>query len=65
MSDDRKDVIVTNQGNSAGALVAGIVAVLVILLVVWYLGFRPGEDSADVNVTIDIPTEEVGDDGSG
>lgn len=53
MSD--RPVIVNSRDSSAGALVAGIVAVLLIALAVWYFGFRvdanPGT-GVDVNVTI-------------
>lgn len=49
MSD--RDVIVTEERSSgAGALVAGIIAALAILLAIWYFGFRG--DDADVNVDI-------------
>jgi len=54
-----REVIVTNSGgNSAGALVAGIVAVLLIALAVWYFGLRGGADTdtgGNVNVTIEVP----------
>lgn len=58
-----REVIVTNtgsNGNSAGALVAGIIAVLLIALAVWYFGLRGGtgdtDTGGDVNVTVEIPT---------
>ncbi|HKX74665.1 MAG TPA: hypothetical protein VJR05_04670 [Acidimicrobiia bacterium] len=50
-----KDIIVTNEGTSAGALVAGIVAVLLILLAVWYFGFRPAGEGEDININVDVP----------
>jgi hypothetical protein len=66
MSDRQVDreVIVTNTGgNSTGALVAGIIAVLLIALAVWYFGLRDGGDAGtgtDVNVTVEIPTPTTG-----
>ena len=52
--------VVVNQDSSAGALVAGIVAVLLIALAVWYFGFRgadtDGGAGVDVNVTVDDGT---------
>jgi hypothetical protein len=56
-----REIIVTNSGgNSAGALVAGIIAVLLIALAVWYFGLREGTadtgSGADVNVTVEVPT---------
>jgi hypothetical protein len=50
-----RDVIVTKEGSSAGALVAGILAVLLILLAVWYFGLRGTGDEGDVNVDVDVP----------
>jgi hypothetical protein len=55
MTDREREVIVTNDGSSAGALVAGIVAVLLIVFAVWYLGFRPAADDADVNINVEVP----------
>jgi hypothetical protein len=55
MSD--RPVVVNSQDSSAGALVAGIVAVLLIALAVWYFGFRGADTDpgtgVDVNVTIE------------
>ena len=52
-----RDVIVTNQGSSAGALVAGIVAVLLIALAVWYFGFNPQSQSdGEANIEVPVPT---------
>jgi hypothetical protein len=54
MSD--REIIVTRDGSSAGALVAGIVAVLLIALAVWYFGFRGGfDDTRDVNINVEVP----------
>lgn len=53
-----KDIVVTNQGSSAGALVTGIVAVLLIALAIWYFGFRPDTtQDGGASVTVEIPTE--------
>ena len=54
MSD--RPVVVNTRDSSAGALVAGIVAVLLIALAVWYFGFRADTDpgtGVDVNVTVE------------
>jgi hypothetical protein len=55
MSD--KQVVVTRE-SSAGALVAGIVAVLLIALAVWYFGFRgtDADPGTDVNVVVEDGT---------
>lgn len=57
MSD--RPVVVNSQGSSSGALVAGIIAVLLIALAVWYFGFR-GTDadggSTGVTVEVEVPT---------
>jgi hypothetical protein len=57
MSD--RPVVVNTRESSAGALVAGIVAVLLIALAVWYFGFR-GADSdgggTGVTVEVEVPT---------
>jgi hypothetical protein len=53
-----REVVVTRD-SSAGALVAGIVAVLLIALAVWYFGFRvdtTGDPAVDVNVTVEEVT---------
>ena len=51
-----RDVIVTNEGRSSGALVAGIIAVLVILLALWFFNNNgtatDGGTDIDVNVTV-------------
>ncbi|MGH8957280.1 MAG: hypothetical protein ACRDVK_01265 [Acidimicrobiia bacterium] len=61
MTDRRTDreVIVTNDGRSSGALVAGIVAVLVILLAIWFFANNDvggGDDTIDVNVSVPATT---------
>lgn len=50
-----KDIIVTNESSSVGALVAGIVAVLLIALAVWYFGFRPTGTNDDVDINVEVP----------
>ncbi len=50
-----REVIVNNEGRSTGALVAGIVAVLLILIAIWYFannGTTAGDGDIDVNVTV-------------
>lgn len=57
MSD--RPVVVNTQGSSSGALVAGIVAVLLIALAVWYFGFRTDADGGSgtgVTVEVEVPT---------
>ena len=52
-----REVVVTRD-SSSGALVAGIVAVLLIALAVWYFGFR-GDTTADPAVDVNVTVEEV------
>jgi len=57
MSD--RPVVVNTRDSSAGALVAGIVAVLLIALAVWYFGFRADTDGGSgpgVTVEVEVPT---------
>lgn len=55
----RDPVIVNNrEGSSSGALVAGIVAVLLILLAVWYFGLR-AEDDGDVDIDVTLPETAI------
>jgi hypothetical protein len=57
-----REVIVTNDsgGRSTGALVAGIVAVLLILIAIWYFanngGATAGDGDVDINVTVPATT---------
>ena len=54
-----REVIVTRD-SSAGALVAGIVAVLLIALAVWYFGFRGADaDGGGAAVDVDVTVEEA------
>lgn len=63
MTQREREVIVTNNGgNSAGALVAGIIAVLVIAVAVWYFGLRPADDNADININVTVPEVTVPED---
>ena len=63
MADRDRDVIVTQDSSSAGALVAGIVAVLLIALAVWYFGFRPAGEDTDININVDVPETVAPDNG--
>ena len=58
MSD--RPVVVNTRESSAGALVAGIVAVILIALAVWYFGLRgadiDGGNSTGVTVEVEVPT---------
>ena len=50
-----REVIVTNDGRSSGALVAGIVAVLVILLAIWFFANNDvGGDDGTIGGTVDV-----------
>ena len=53
-----REVIVTRD-SSAGALVAGIVAVLLIALAVWYFGFRGTDADGGAGVDVDVTVEAV------
>jgi ferric-dicitrate binding protein FerR (iron transport regulator) len=54
-------VVVNSRDSSAGALVAGIVAVLLIALAVWYFGFRGADTESGTGVDVDVTVQ----DGSG
>lgn len=54
----RDPVIVNNRDGSSGALVAGVIAALLILLAIWYFGIREGDD-ADINIDVNVPTSVV------
>jgi len=55
-----REVIVTNEGRSTGALVAGIVAVLLILIAIWFFANNGATTndggSVDINVTVPATT---------
>lgn len=55
-----REVIVNNEGRSTGALVAGIVAVLLILIAIWYFANNGGtaadDGGVDINVTVPATT---------
>ena len=62
-STDREVIVTNNEGRSSGALVAGIVAVLVILLAIWFFANNDvggGDDgvtgTVDVNVSVPATT---------
>lgn len=59
MSDGQSDrpVVVTRE-SSAGALVAGIVAVLLIALAVWYFAFRGTDTDAGTGVDVTVEVED-------
>lgn len=58
MSD--RPVVVNSRESSAGALVAGIVAVLLIALAVWYFGFRGADTDAGTGVDVDVTVQDGG-----
>lgn len=54
-----REIVVNNEGRSTGALVAGIVAVLLILIAIWYFannGTTAGDGDIDVNVSVPATT---------
>lgn len=56
---DREIIVNNDGGRSTGALVAGIVAVLLILIAIWYFannGTTAGDGDVDVNVTVPATT---------
>ena len=53
-------VVVNSRDSSAGALVAGIVAVLLIALAVWYFGFRGADTDPGTGVDVDVTTPDGG-----
>ena len=55
----RDPIIVNNrEGSSTGALVAGIIAALLILLAVWYFGLRTSDD-ADIDIDVTVPETAI------
>ena len=60
---DRQVIV---RDSSAGALVAGIVAVLLIALAEWYFGFRGAGDAAPEagTVNVEVDTGTSGDSGN-
>lgn len=51
-----REVIVNNEGRSTGALVAGIVAVLLILIAIWYFANNgTTADEGGVNIDVTVP----------
>jgi len=53
-------VVVNSRDSSAGALVAGIVAVLLIALAVWYFGFRGADTDPGTGVDVDVTIQDGG-----
>jgi hypothetical protein len=52
---DREVIVTNNDGRSSGALVAGIVAVLVILLAIWFFANNDvGGDDGTIGGTVDV-----------
>ncbi|MGH8924728.1 MAG: hypothetical protein ACRDWA_08870 [Acidimicrobiia bacterium] len=52
---DREVIVTNNEGRSSGALVAGIVAVLVILLAIWFFANNDvGGDDGTIGGTVDV-----------
>ncbi len=59
MSDRQSDrQVVVTRDSSAGALVAGIVAVLLIAVAVWYFGFRGTDTDAGTGVDVTVVVED-------
>ncbi|CAN5776738.1 MAG: hypothetical protein LC739_01530 [Actinobacteria bacterium] len=56
---DREIIVNNDGGRSTGALVAGIVAVLLILIAIWYFannGTTAGDGDVDVDVNVPATT---------
>ena len=63
-----REVIVTDRDSSSGvgAVIAAIIGIIVVGLIAWFLfaGFGGTDDSAELNVDVENPAEQV-EDGSG
>ncbi|MDX1660063.1 MAG: hypothetical protein R3343_14695 [Nitriliruptorales bacterium] len=62
-----REVIVTDRDSSSGvgAVVAAIIGIIVVGLIAWFLfaGFGGDTDSAELNVDVENPAEQVEDGG--
>lgn len=56
---DREVIVNNGEGRSSGALVAGIVAVLVILLAIWFFANNGGTAASDGDVDINVTIPEA------
>jgi len=61
-TEHRDTVVVKDGGSSSGALLLGIIAIVIVLAGAWYFLMGPGADSTvvpnDVNVNIEVPSIE-------
>ena len=60
MSEPRDTVVVTGNGGSTGAILLGLIVLIVVLIGAWYLFMGPGaarnDNPTDVNVQVQLPT---------
>ena len=51
MTDEDRDVIVTDRGSSVGALLGIILAIVIVLAIVWFFFLSGGQGSGtDINI---------------
>ena len=50
MTDNDRDVIVTDSGSSVGALLGIILAIVVVLAIVWFFFLSGGQQQPDINI---------------
>ncbi len=59
MTDHRDTVVVTDRGSSTGAIL-GVIVVIMLLAIGWYLFLGPGAGQntkpGDINVDVNLPT---------
>jgi hypothetical protein len=57
---DRRDTVVVKDGGSGTGMLLGILAIIVVLAVGWYLVMGPGANSSaqpnDINVNVELPS---------
>jgi hypothetical protein len=57
---DHRDTLVVKEGGSGVGVILGVIALVVVLAVAWYLLLGPGVSSSnrpdDVNVNVELPT---------
>ena len=59
MTDHRETVVVTDRGSSTGAIL-GVIVVILLLAIGWYLFLGPGAGGSakpgDINVDVNLPS---------
>ena len=59
MTDEHREVVVTNRGGggSAAGLLVGILVVLLIIGLIWWFGFGPGHAAQPAtNINVNLPS---------